>query len=59
MTGALVVDARGKYLIPGLWDMHVHAEANSMDSDAVQDSIHWWLYPLFVANGITKHFNKC
>ncbi|MGO9830903.1 MAG: amidohydrolase family protein [Myxococcaceae bacterium] len=22
--GAQVVDARGKYLIPGLWDMHVH-----------------------------------
>src|SRR5690349_9332253 len=23
-TGARVVDARGKYLIPGLWDMHHH-----------------------------------
>lgn len=23
--GARVVDGRGKYLIPGLWDMHVHA----------------------------------
>jgi hypothetical protein len=22
--GATVVDAKGKYLIPGLWDMHVH-----------------------------------
>ena len=24
-AGARVVDGRGKYLIPGLWDMHVHA----------------------------------
>src|SRR5690242_6616487 len=23
-TGALTIDGRGKYLIPGLWDMHVH-----------------------------------
>jgi imidazolonepropionase-like amidohydrolase len=23
--GAQVVDGRGKFLIPGLWDMHVHA----------------------------------
>jgi len=23
-TGAMIVDGRGKYLIPGLWDMHVH-----------------------------------
>jgi imidazolonepropionase-like amidohydrolase len=24
-AGATIVDGRGKYLIPGLWDMHVHA----------------------------------
>jgi imidazolonepropionase-like amidohydrolase len=38
--GARVVDARGKFLIPGLWDMHVH----------------WGLkdyLPLFIANGVT------
>src|SRR3954469_20011816 len=23
-ANATVIDARGKYLIPGLWDMHVH-----------------------------------
>src|SRR5256885_4493794 len=23
-SGARVIDGRGKYLIPGLWDMHVH-----------------------------------
>jgi imidazolonepropionase-like amidohydrolase len=27
-TGARVVDARGGYLIPGLWDMHVHSEGD-------------------------------
>src|SRR5215510_9179303 len=37
---AQVVSAAGKYLIPGLWDMHVH----------------WYLkdyLPLFLANGVT------
>jgi imidazolonepropionase-like amidohydrolase len=37
---AQVVDAAGKFLIPGLWDMHVH----------------WYderLLPLFIANGVT------
>ena len=40
LEGARVVDGTGKFLIPGLWDMHVH----------------WYLessLPLFVANGVT------
>jgi hypothetical protein len=41
-AGARVVDARGKYLIPGLWDMHTHSE-HSTDL----------FYPLFLANGVT------
>lgn len=42
-TGAKIVDATGKYLIPGLWDMHVHAMyPPRLDS---------WM-PLFVANGV-------
>jgi hypothetical protein len=41
--GAKVVDGRGKYLIPGLWDMHVHAVfAERLDS----------MFPMFVANGV-------
>jgi len=39
-AGAQVVDATGKFLIPGLWDMHVH----------------WYLrdtFSLFIANGVT------
>ena len=38
---AQIVDARGFYLIPGLWDMHVHI----WDADLA--------FPLFLANGIT------
>jgi imidazolonepropionase-like amidohydrolase len=29
-TGARVIQARGKFLIPGLWDMHVHLTANAL-----------------------------
>src|SRR5579864_5923071 len=42
-VGARVVDGNGKYLIPGLWDMHVHSVvAERLDS----------MFPLFVANGV-------
>jgi imidazolonepropionase-like amidohydrolase len=37
---AQIVDATGKFLIPGLWDMHVHWE----DKEYL---------PLFIANGVT------
>lgn len=40
-AGVKVVDGRGKYLIPGLWDMHVHV----WDYDST--------FPLFLANGVT------
>ena len=42
--GARVVDGRGKYLIPGLWDMHVHL---SFPVGAAQIFL-----PLMVANGV-------
>jgi imidazolonepropionase-like amidohydrolase len=29
-AGARVVDARGKFVIPGLWDMHVHLTADDL-----------------------------
>jgi imidazolonepropionase-like amidohydrolase len=37
--GATIIDGMGKYLIPGLWDMHTHNTWNS--------------FSLFIANGIT------
>jgi hypothetical protein len=40
-AGTKVVDATGKYLIPGLWDMHVHGTA--FDNTL----------PLYIANGVT------
>jgi imidazolonepropionase-like amidohydrolase len=43
----VVINASGKYLIPGLWDMHVHTAFN----DPVWDEK--LLYPLYIANGIT------
>ncbi len=41
-NGARVVAAEGKYLIPGLWDMHLHP----MGFTDV-------FYPLLIANGVT------
>ncbi len=43
-SGATVIDGRGKFLIPGLWDMHVHGFV--------------WVFsefagPLMIANGVT------
>lgn len=38
--GATVVDASGKYMIPGLWDMHVHIADRSY-------------LPQFIAHGVT------
>ena len=38
----IVIDGKGKYLIPGLWDMHAHYKWNSIDTE-----------PLLIANGIT------
>jgi len=43
-AGARIIDATGKYLIPGLWDMHVHAAFPGIDSQFL---------PLLVANGVT------
>jgi len=39
--GAQIIDARGKFLIPGLWDMHMHL--------GLPDAF----FPMLVANGIT------
>ena len=39
------IDARGKYLIPGLWDMQVHSLWDSKRRAT--------LFPLFLANGVT------
>jgi imidazolonepropionase-like amidohydrolase len=43
-----VVDAKGQYLIPGLWDMHTHVYFDGMAQDGSD-----LILPLFLANGIT------
>jgi hypothetical protein len=39
--GAETIDGKGKFLIPGLWDMHVHLWEKQN------------LFPLYIANGVT------
>ncbi len=39
---AKIINGKGKYLIPGLWDSHVHLNSGKT------------LLPLFVANGVTS-----
>jgi len=46
--GATVIDASGKFLIPGLWDMHIHFGGGDT---LVEENKN--LLPLFLAHGIT------
>jgi imidazolonepropionase-like amidohydrolase len=48
-----VVDASGKYLIPGLWDMHVHMRGSKNGSGPDFADENAALLPLYLANGIT------
>jgi len=41
-AGATLVDGKGKFLIPGLWDCHVHCWSDQI------------FFPLFLANGVTS-----
>lgn len=43
-SGAQVIDATGQFLIPGLWDMHIHAFGNWNISSELA---------LFLGNGVT------
>ncbi len=45
---AVTVNGKGLYLIPGLWDMHVHLAFGDWFPEAKDISL-----PLFVANGVT------
>jgi len=41
---ARTIDGKGKYLIPGLWDMHAHT---------LTDKRYTYAFPLLIANGVT------
>jgi hypothetical protein len=47
-AGARVVDASGKFLIPGLWDMHIHTFFGTWVPGGNDVTL-----PLFIANGVT------
>ena len=42
-----IVNANGKYMVPGFWDMHVHS---AFVSPAWDEKV---IYPLYIANGVT------
>ena len=46
--GALVINGTGKFLIPGLWDMHVHTVFGDWFPHGKEIAL-----PLFIANGVT------
>jgi imidazolonepropionase-like amidohydrolase len=50
--GAQVLDGRGKFLIPGLWDMHAHLFA-TLPLDPNDPAPRDFFVPLLVSSGIT------
>ena len=48
-AGARVIDGKGQFLIPGLWDMHVHLAGIVADPVWSKET----LLPLLIANGVT------
>jgi hypothetical protein len=48
--GALVIDGKGKFLIPGLIDAHVHLVHRLNNAHMTGDEV----LPLFLANGVTS-----
>lgn len=56
-AGALIIDGRGKYLIPGLWDMHTHLALRPLlpgaSGTAGLQRNREWAFPLLLASGVT------
>lgn len=48
-AGSRSIDCKGKFIIPGLWDMHIHLAGVTADPKWSKGS----LLPLLIANGIT------
>jgi hypothetical protein len=50
VDSVIQIDASGKFLIPGLWDMHVHLFSN-VDRPGTDNADRY--FPMFIANGVT------
>jgi imidazolonepropionase-like amidohydrolase len=50
IQNARIINGRGKFLIPGLWDMHVHL-FNNISRPGTDN--HEAYFPLMIANGVT------
>ena len=50
---ARAIDGVGKYLIPGLWDMHVHVATSPESSLALGRRAREVFFPQYVASGVT------
>jgi len=51
--GVARVDAGGRYLVPGLWDMHVHTAAITMIPGQEFEANAAYVFPLLLAHGVT------
>jgi imidazolonepropionase-like amidohydrolase len=50
--GARVINASGKFVIPGLWDMHTHVAQPVVPGVTLETGAAYFL-PLFIAHGVT------
>ncbi len=50
---ALVIDASKKFLIPGLWDMHIHVDDSELYPTHPSRADKEAVFPLLTANGVT------
>src|ERR1700740_2255641 len=48
-AGSQIVNGGGKFLIPGLWDMHVHGYNPDPGTTSEGET---WMYPMHLANGV-------
>ena len=52
-NSAQIIDGRGRYLIPGVWDMHIHIRGSRLPGQASFARENEAVLPLYLANGIT------
>lgn len=52
-TSAVIVDGTGRFLIPGLWDMHVHLDDPEIWHLHPTSAEKELQFPLLIANGVT------